>query len=286
MNAPPLGIATPGDLADLIGLEAPDFQRLRADQHVNYEVHRQLKRDDEGNPVIRNGRRQLRTIHEPSDELKAVQRTLLRRFLDELPTPEYICLARGRSHLIHADRHRGRRFHFKTDVRDFFGSIRAPWVAWGLRSVGVPGPVAAAIRDLTTLHGRVPQGAPTSNAAADYGFRRTDARLAAFAVENSLIYTRFGDDTVLSGSEDFHHLQEPILDLFREGGVLYHHRKTTYKVGPLEVTGLLPRQNDVAVSQPVLARLDDPNRSPASKRGIKEYVASVERMNQSVRSRR
>ena len=69
------------------------------------------------------------------------------------------------------------------------------------------------------------------------------------------------------------------MNVLREGGVLHHHRKTAYKVGPLEVTGLLPRQNDVAVPDRILDKLDDPDRSESSKRGVASYVASVERFN-------
>ena len=176
----------------------------------------------------------VRLIEIPKARIKVVQRRVLRRILDAIPT--HACaegFVRGRSALSHAGRHAGRAAVLCLDLEDFFTSIPYARVFHVFRAAGYPGPVARALAGVCTtalppaelascprpddaaalpryqrlrqraLSQHLPQGAPTSPALANLCALRLDRRLAGAAAAASAEYSRYADDLAFSGDAPF-----------------------------------------------------------------------------------
>ena len=78
----------------------------------------------------------------------------------------------------------------KLDIRDFFGSVTRTSVFTTFRRIGYSRLVSNMLADVCTLHGSLPQGAPTSPALANLAALGLDVRLSAFAKRHGFAYTR------------------------------------------------------------------------------------------------
>jgi len=172
-----------------------------------------------------------RLIESPKQRLKAMQRYILERILDQIPphgAAHGFC--RGRSIKTFSQSHLGQEAVLKVDLKDFFPSVRPARVAAIFLTAGYPDSVASTLAGLCLnstpatvmdaapsltenrkssefkkLYGRphLPQGAPTSPALANLAAYRLDCRLAGLARAAEAAYTRYADDLVFSGGKGF-----------------------------------------------------------------------------------
>jgi hypothetical protein len=139
-----------------------------------------------------------REIAEPDAALKRVQQEVLVRYLNaEAPHPAAVAYRKGSSTADHVWAHAGAEVVVTADVRDFFPSTRAARVEdwWRRREDDA---TARLLTRLTTLHGGLPQGAPTSPALSNLVNRELDERLARRAQAAGAHYTRYCDDLAFS----------------------------------------------------------------------------------------
>lgn len=140
-----------------------------------------------------------RSIEAPSDALKSLQRSVLRRLLNPLPFHAAATgFVPGRSIVDNARPHAGRGVVINIDLENFFPSITAEQVRKAFRSLGWGRAAAAILTNICTHEGRLPQGAPTSPALSNLACRRLDARLAALVKKAGGGYTRYADDITVS----------------------------------------------------------------------------------------
>lgn len=143
----------------------------------------------------------LRTILAPCDGLKAVQRTLLTKLLGVVaPHPSATAYFQGRSIAANALPHLGCACLYKTDIVDFFGSIKAPLVLTTLRKQ-LPHLSEASIMAMlpfVTHEGSLPAGAPTSPHLANLALAEFDAHLTELCGRLDARYTRYADDISIS----------------------------------------------------------------------------------------
>jgi RNA-directed DNA polymerase len=140
-----------------------------------------------------------RTIHAPSEGLKALQRRVLHRLLNPLPIhPAATGFVPGRSIVHNARPHLGQGVVINIDLADFFPSIAAERVRKAFCGLGWNKQAADILTNLCTYEGRLPQGAPTSPAISNLACRRLDARLAALAKKEGGQFTRYADDITVS----------------------------------------------------------------------------------------
>jgi hypothetical protein len=206
----------PPGLSDALGLAPATLEALAASA-----PHRYLRIE-----LARPGRPP-RVIHAPDEPLKAVQRAILRRLLARLPvSPHAHGFVRGRSVLGAARPHAGKAWVVTFDIRDFFPSVRAAAVEGLAGELGLDPTDAARLVRLTTLRGRLPQGAPTSPALANLAFRRCDARLAGLAGSLGLEYTRYADDLAFSGGEAARRLAPSVRRVLADDGFRLAAEKT------------------------------------------------------------
>ena len=165
----------------------------------------------------------------------------------------------------------GAPYHLATDLRDFFPSVGAGRLRRALLSLGAGAGAAGLITRLGTLHGCLPQGAPTSGDLAGLVFREADLDLLALCRERRLVYTRYADDLTVSSARDFQNEVPTLLDVVRDHGFHVRHDKTGYKRGPIEVTGVEVRQNVLRAPDAVTERAADPATSEATRIGLLAY---------------
>lgn len=148
-----------------------------------------------------------RIICQPSRELKAIQYYLLGSVLRECRVhPQAMAYESGTSIRMNAEAHSNARVLMKTDFQAFFPSIRvADWVRYARRNfpkwskedivftalamfwgAGTSNPVCLSI------------GAPTSPKLSNILMYEFDEIMNDYAVENSLVYTRYADDITIS----------------------------------------------------------------------------------------
>ena len=144
-----------------------------------------------------------RRILAPDDDLKELQRRILRRLLDRLRAhPAAMGFERNRSIVSNAKAHVGRAAVLRMDVVDFFPSTSSQRVNRYFRRIGWNRQAARLLVRLCCHDGGLPQGAPTSPRLSNLVNYRLDARLAGMARTLGAVYTRYADDVTISFSED------------------------------------------------------------------------------------
>lgn len=204
--------------ADLSGRQASESnERLR---HYRY---RWIRKQSAG----------YRLLETPKPKLKEIQRVILSKILNHIPAhPAAHGFVRGKSCQTAAGLHVGKKVVLRIDLRHFFPSVHAGRVIATFRSAGYPQRIAQLLAGLctnTTLTSAVeqqqlsptvshrfhdpasrhfllphlPQGSPTSPALANLAASKLDARLSGLASAFDATYTRYADDLVFSGNEEF-----------------------------------------------------------------------------------
>jgi RNA-directed DNA polymerase len=235
-------IATLGDLAGELGLHPDDLGWLTAYGTAEHYRHCWHEKRSGG----------LRLIEMPKSLLKHAQRQVLRRILDAIPPHEAAKgFRKGSSVRDFVEPHTGKRILVRFDLEDFFPSITATRVLRVFLTAGYPEPVARALTRLTTHAAppailaerslpwaarrrlatpHPPQGAPTSPALANLCAFRLDCRLAGLAKAAGASYTRYADDLLFSGGEDFARQMKRFIvtagAVILEEGFHPNHRKT------------------------------------------------------------
>jgi RNA-directed DNA polymerase len=246
------------DLADWLGLypgELEWFADLRG-----LEYHRKTPQ------ILRNYRYRaltklsgsIRLIEAPKPRLKEIQRQILTRILEKIPShPAAHGFVKGRSIKTFVAPHVGQRVVLRMDLRDFFPSIPRARIQALFRTIGYSEPVAdrlggictnaapqeawkhpgvdvdpQQLREARELYARhhLPQGAPTSPAIANLCAFRVDCRLSGLAKAVGAQYTRYADDLAFSGGDEFDRRVERfsihVAAILHEEGFHVHHRKT------------------------------------------------------------
>lgn len=162
-----------------------------------------------------------RVIMAPKQQLKAIQRRLKRRLIDQLPVSDYAHgFRKGRSIKTNAEPHVGKRFVIGMDLEDFFGSVHFGRVRGLLIAYGYSFPFATTLALLMTEAERqrveledgirytpvsrryTVQGAPTSPGLCNAIAMKLDHRLAGLAEKYGYHYTRYADDIAFSGDDE------------------------------------------------------------------------------------
>jgi len=184
----------------------------------SYKFHRIPKRDGT-----------MRMIAEPEPELKQKQQGILRWLTARGIRPSSYAhgFVTGRSTATHTRLHVGRAVVIKVDLKDFFGSTKAPQVITALMKAELPGETARSIANTCTLNGTLPQGAPTSPFLANIAVKGMDVRLAALAKKYDATYSRYADDLCFSSDNPKLNEMLPAVEfVIKQCGYMLNGRKT------------------------------------------------------------
>jgi RNA-directed DNA polymerase len=113
-----------------------------------------------------------------------------------------------------ARQHTRRRYLLNIDLLDFFTSISASRVKTCFMSdlFAFDEHLCNALTLLTTVHGILPTGSPTSPVISNFICMKLDQALAQFAAEHNMVYSRYADD--LSFSSNLPIETNHILDIY------------------------------------------------------------------------
>lgn len=214
------GLGAEREFSCLFQIELLHEDGFRATKYTNIEVNTKQKK---------------RPISKPDAPLMALQRLILRRLPHNFVGNSAYAYVPGRSAIQCASKHTGMIWGVKLDIAGFFHQIREMDVghlfrSWGFSKAAATGyakiltqPIDSLPSSLNTKPGgRLPQGAPTSGAIANFVCTELDARLERFAELNGFVYTRYSDDILIS-SRNPEFSREAAVELLREISSILKH---------------------------------------------------------------
>ncbi|WP_447989778.1 reverse transcriptase family protein [Achromobacter spanius] len=204
-------------LADALELTPSELQGLTFSTHQYYREFTVPKRSGGS-----------RTISSPSPLLDKAQTWILNNILNVVHenNPEgVIGYSRGRSILDHITPHASSVQLVKFDLKDFFPSLGSEKIRTIFGKMGYSRSATNTLASLSTLNDGLPQGARTSPALSNIHMRDFDFDMNFFCRENSLIYSRYVDDIVVSG-DDIFALLPKIKTKFSDHSLNINHKKT------------------------------------------------------------
>ncbi|HEV2949319.1 MAG TPA: reverse transcriptase family protein [Gemmataceae bacterium] len=192
-----------------------------------------------------------RRIFAPTQDLKKVQRRILRRILSRLKChPAAKGFERGQSIVTNASPHVRQSVVIRMDLKDYFQSTKAERIRNFFRRIGWDKEAARILTNLCTHHGGLPPGAPTSPRLSNLVNYRLDTRLTALAKGGKFPsynprtgsqvvqaipaagvakYTRYADDLTFSFADEhpgsIHRLIFFVKRIVKDEGYQVHMRK-------------------------------------------------------------
>lgn len=147
-------------------------------------------------------KRKWRHIDNPTEGLRKLQRVIARRLFREFEFPPgMVGGVRGKRLTDAAEPHVGQRWVLSLDLKDCFHRVSDEAVYRALVRHRLCGHhVAQLITEISTLHHRLPQGAPTSSALANLSLIDMHAEIRRLCQREGLRYTIFVDDISVSGN--------------------------------------------------------------------------------------
>ena len=199
-----------------------------------------------------------RILYAPQDELMALQRWVLHEVLLNVDDhPNNFAYKKKVTALECAEKHVGANWMVKADIHNYFPSVREESVFRVFEGLNYSRLVSFELARLCTWPigfarrqpnkrtaswspqlpyqplrgGRLPQGAPTSGALANAATVQLDQAIALFAEKQGLVYTRYSDDIVISGSDPFDrqrsaHLLRSLGRIVTASGYSLHEQKS------------------------------------------------------------
>ncbi len=221
------------DIADLAGGSIETLEKVadRLPKEIDYLTFQ--------HPTKGGG---VREVVAPAGALDTIAKNLYRGLSQELPyrAPTHVHgFVRGRSTVSNASAHLDKACVLRIDLDSFFPSIKADRVESALSDQGLTDDAAKLCRRLLTIKERLPIGLSTSPLLSNLVFLETDIKLASYATENQLSFTRYVDDLAFSGEVYDRHLHE-IQSILTNDAWMLNERKTAFmrRGGPQYVTGL------------------------------------------------
>lgn len=152
---------------------------------------------------IRQGKKK-RVIHAPRVALKVIQKWFGHHLAKAVkPSDCVFGFVRGQSTIKAAALHCGSNWVYSIDIKDFFPSTPITNVVQTLLKLGYPPHGAELAGKLCCYEGGLSQGSPASPAISNLVFGEADTKLMALAREYGIHYSRYADDIVFSGLDNF-----------------------------------------------------------------------------------
>jgi len=230
--------------------------------------------------ILKEGKKKPRIINPSHNRLKVIQKRIQKNILLNIKLPDYAYGAvKGRDNVDNANVHKGKKYKFTTDLRNFFPSISHHHVFKMFRINDFSPEVSRALTQLTTYKGRLPQGAPTSSTIANLVFVQTGKNLDSFAKQYHITFTSFIDDLTFSSPVDFKEKTNLIIDMVTKDGFKISHNKTNYSRNPV-VTGIIPMNNYLRLPDSFMGKLkDSTGKTEEQIKGLFLYKQKVDKIN-------
>ncbi|MBL7136498.1 MAG: RNA-directed DNA polymerase [Candidatus Marinimicrobia bacterium] len=269
-------IKKPNYLAYILGYEYDVIKYVLDNIEKHYYEKKEPKINDDGTQKTRKGEPQYRILNPSKGLLEEIQNKIKIKIISKIQFPEYIFGGiRGKSNINNAKRHQGRKYHFCTDLQKFYPSVTYKDVYDMFINHSFSPDVSHILTLLTTYKGCLPQGTHTSPYLANLVFLPIDKRLLEFCKDKNIIYTRYVDDLSFSSSSNFKNYTFGLIDIINDCGYKINHIKTTYKIGPSLVTGIVVNNNNLDVREDQIRKLNDLFLPKSSRDGLFRYIQNV-----------
>lgn len=255
-----------------------------------YGEFRQFKKDKQGNKrknkaqyITKYGKYWSRVINPPKHELKLIQKRINAYLVENIPLPNYAFGGiKTKDNILNAFEHKGKKYVFQTDLKDFFPRITNKMVYKMFVENSFSPDVATLLTKLTTFQGHLPQGAPTSTTIANLVFVPVGNSIQSVAEREGLHFTTFVDDVTVSSQNDFKSvIPEMLTDIqsAENGQFKISHGKTSYKSGSTVITGVKMLKNSMTIPDKLRERMNigDQKDSPRV-RGLENYAKRIKKI--------
>lgn len=184
-----------------------------------------------------------RTINNPCDQLKKIQKRLLKHF-SKIETPSYLISGKkGLSYLnnaeVHALKH---RYIVTSDISEFYKNCRRKYVYVMLKEkFKMAGDVAGIITDIVCYGNYIPTGSPTSQIVAYLTYSETFDKINELIQRKKCVFTLYVDDMTFSSDKyiDRKVLYQVGLELLKKGLKVKNKKTKKYSKNEISiVTGV------------------------------------------------
>lgn len=225
---------------------------------------------------IKKKRGGYRVIQTPTNELKFLQKWILKNILEKIPSHES-CKGFDKNTSIkkNAECHLNAECVLKIDLLRFFDSVNERRIYGVFKSLGYRKNLCVSLAKICTIEqdenfynsfkkneenlknylttkgeGILPQGAPSSPKLANLILRRLDYRLTELCKKKHLNYSRYADDLTFSGKEtDLRNIKKVIYKIIIDENLFVNFGKTKFltRGNSYFVTGLSVHNDEVKV---------------------------------------
>ncbi len=218
-------------LSDFINVSRKRLFVLSRFREEHYKVLKVIKK---------NGK--YRTLKIPDEELKDVQKKILRQILLYYDVSEYAtAYERGSTLYKNAVVHKGKKYLLKMDISDFFDSITSDMVHDKVFNTKYfPKHIGSLLTQLCCNEGCLPQGAPSSPKLSNIVMADFDGAIGRWCSKKGVSYTRYCDDLTFSSDEPLYNVYVRVKSMLEEMGFEVNENKTGFFTNACRqsVTGL------------------------------------------------
>ena len=263
-------------IVDHISQFYDEFKRYKTDKQGN-------KRKNKPQYVARYGEYWSRTINPPKERLKIIQKRINAYLVEHIQMPKYAFGGiKGKDNIFNARMHKGQKYIFQTDLKDFFPNITHKMVYAMFVRNGFSPDVASLLTKLTTYKGHLPQGAPTSTTIANLVFVPAGLEILTIAEREGLRFTTFVDDVTISSQRDFKSVVPEIMDIIESHDFKINKGKTTYKSDITDVTGVEMRNNSLGPTDRLKKRIEaEEDKTTPRAKGMLNYSKRIKKVSNS-----
>lgn len=255
------------------------YEAIERDDSKFYKQWNETKKDQFGNPKIKDGVVQTRPINAPIERLKLIQSKVLRILSSHFPLPNYFFGGvKGKDAVMNGRFHQGHKFFFQADLKSFYTSIHYTWVEEALRKRGFFPDVARLLTRICTTKGSIPQGCPTSSYLSAMVLEDRVFEIFQKYIDMGLRVSVYVDDITISAPFDFKEMTPVILAELRQKGFQISFDKTSYKTKDPLVTGIVVKHNGICATPHTYSSSKDKNRSDASRKGHSNRISYIKKV--------
>ncbi len=169
-----------------------------------------------------------RKLMVPDPLLKKIQKNILNHILYGINTSTYAkAYKKGNNIITNALPHVNQPKILKLDIKNFFNHITFEQIKTTVfKEEYFPESIATLLTILSTYHGYLPQGAPTSPAISNIILKEFDEIIGAWCHQKQITYTRYCDDLTFSGNIEKKEIIDFVQTELQKMGFQLNHKKT------------------------------------------------------------
>lgn len=146
-------------------------------------------------------KKKCRLIQNPCDELKLIQRKLL-RYLSRIKTPDWLISGKkGKSYIDNAKFHKNNKYIITADIENFYPSCKRYDVYKMFKNIfKMERDIAGIITDIVTWNNGIPTGAPTSQLVAYWTYKNAFTNINQISYKYNVNFSLYVDDMTFSSN--------------------------------------------------------------------------------------